>query len=169
MQCRFSNVEFRLTTQELETRHSTLDTACRWAGEDLNLRRQSRQIYSLVRLTTSLPTQNGNGKAQRSSRWAQLPIALQNLRSRKVARGGGEFQMKRSLLPIPPAPTGPSTGRYGSNLQRTTGGASRADERTRTANLLITSELLCQLSYVSFYAQYYRTMTHDQTRGMFGL
>ncbi len=28
----------------------------RWAGEDSNLRRLSRQIYSLVRLTASLPT-----------------------------------------------------------------------------------------------------------------
>ena len=32
-----------------------------WAGKDLNLRRQSRQIYSLVRLTTSLPTQYISG------------------------------------------------------------------------------------------------------------
>ena len=29
-----------------------------WVGEDSNLRRQSRQIYSLLRLTTSLPTHN---------------------------------------------------------------------------------------------------------------
>ncbi len=27
-----------------------------WVGEDSNLRRHSRQIYSLLRLTTSLPT-----------------------------------------------------------------------------------------------------------------
>ena len=36
--------------------NSKIHTWKRWAGEDLNLRRQSRQIYSLVRLTTSLPT-----------------------------------------------------------------------------------------------------------------
>lgn len=37
--------------------HSELHTRNQWAGEDLNLRRLSRQIYSLVRLATSLPTQ----------------------------------------------------------------------------------------------------------------
>ena len=46
-----SNPEWRVSNDaQFVIRKSTLGTV-QWAGEDLNLRRQSRQIYSLVRLT----------------------------------------------------------------------------------------------------------------------
>lgn len=83
----------------------------RWAGEDSNLRRQSRQIYSLLRLATSLPTHEGvriQRTATAAARSIRLPIAIQNFRAGKVAPGGVEFQMKRSgtsVLPYGPSPS----------------------------------------------------------------
>ena len=45
------NVDCRASAAQFPIPNAQLRTQKRWAGEDLNLRRQSRQIYSLVRLT----------------------------------------------------------------------------------------------------------------------
>ena len=47
-----------------------------WWGKDSNLRRQSRQIYSLMRLATSLPHQGGTGSGNGWSRRDSNPRPL---------------------------------------------------------------------------------------------
>ncbi len=54
-----------------------------WAGKDSNLRRHSQQIYSLPRLTASVPTRSrhdGNHRFARPVKWRDAP-RLQGLSS----------------------------------------------------------------------------------------
>ncbi len=101
-----------------------------WRGKDLNLRRLSRQIYSLIPLTTREPL---------------LQHAKHDLRRQaKLSTNGRNYFLQQPLTVLSfrclsAAPNHPAllvlVPHYG------------AATRSRTLDLLITSELLYQLSY----------------------
>ncbi len=128
-----------------------------WRGEDSNLRRLSQQIYSLPRLTASVPLRF-RPTWKRKKRDAPPPTCV-------ARRPGGQMCERREVEPSPcdcsggpprpnpvcrldtPSPTRPSAS--GCAAIGTFASPPGAGDGTRTRNLLITNQLLYQLSYAS--------------------
>ena len=148
-----------------------------WRGEDSNLRRHSQQIYSLPRLTASVPLPASRRAAQQKSVTTPLALAspdatavARTVRGVRIAvincpaRGTRSraqppslcFLSPIQLLGLPPrqisrpcdsSPPNPLAAPL--NRFSPTSRILGAGDGTRTRNLLITNQLLYRLSYAS--------------------
>ena len=95
---------------------------------------RSQQVYSLSRLTTSVPLRRPGPSVKKT----------QPLRAPPLTRGPGDSSHTISWLCLSYARVLAMSA-----SSRSAPGGRGAGEGTRTSNLLITSQLLCQLSYAS--------------------
>ena len=124
-------------------------------------------LYQLSYASNSTTTspEAGDGTRTRDHKLGRLVLyqlsysRKTDKKTRPLDNGGGRIRTFEgvsrqiySLLPLAtwvPHPNPDKTSRPKPGARRTPDPRSRADGRNRTGNLLITNQLLCQLSYVS--------------------